>query len=104
MLCCNGYIRAELVPRVESATLLPLINKREKHGSIVYSDHVDIYPYRRGDHSHLRDQNDDHTKLDEVIPVTLLLFFSCDSKSLGDLMEFASLFLKKKTISCPLKI
>jgi transposase len=38
ILCRNGYVWAELVPGVESATLLPLINKRVKRGSIVYSD------------------------------------------------------------------
>jgi hypothetical protein len=31
------------------------------------TDHVDIYPYRRGNHSHFRDQNDDHPKADGVI-------------------------------------
>ena len=38
ILCRNGYVWAELVPGVESAILLPLINKRVKRGSIVYSD------------------------------------------------------------------
>ena len=38
ILCRNGYVWAELVPGVESATLLPLINKQVKRGSIVYSD------------------------------------------------------------------
>ena len=38
ILCRNGYVWAEMVPGVESATLLPLINKRVKRGSIVYSD------------------------------------------------------------------
>jgi transposase len=38
ILCRNSYVWAELVPGAESATLLPLINKRVKRGSIVYSD------------------------------------------------------------------
>ena len=38
ILCRNGYVWAELVPGVEAATLLPLINKRVKRGSVVYSD------------------------------------------------------------------
>ena len=38
ILCRNGYVWAELVPGVEAATLLPLINKRVKPGSVVYSD------------------------------------------------------------------
>jgi transposase len=38
ILCRNGYVWAELVPGVDSATLMPLINKRVKRGSVVYTD------------------------------------------------------------------
>lgn len=39
ILCRNGYVGAELVPSVESATLLPsLTNKPVKRAFIVYSD------------------------------------------------------------------
>lgn len=38
ILCRNGYVWTEVVPGVEAATLMPLINKRVKGGSIVYSD------------------------------------------------------------------
>ncbi len=38
IFCRNGYVWAEIVPDVESETLLPLIRKRVKRGSTVYSD------------------------------------------------------------------
>jgi transposase len=38
ILCRKGYIWAEIVPNVEAKTLLPLIRRRVKRGSTVYSD------------------------------------------------------------------
>lgn len=38
ILCRNGYVWAKVVPNVEANTLLPLIRKRVKRGSVVYSD------------------------------------------------------------------
>ena len=38
ILCRSGYVWAKVVPNVEADTLLPLIRKRVKRGSIVYSD------------------------------------------------------------------
>ena len=38
ILCRHGYVWAEIVPGVESETLVPLINKRVRRGSIIYSD------------------------------------------------------------------
>lgn len=38
VLCRNGKVWAEIVPDVEAKTLLPLIKKRVKRGSVVCSD------------------------------------------------------------------
>ena len=38
ILCRHGYVWAEIVPGVDSETLVPLINKRVRRGSIIYSD------------------------------------------------------------------
>jgi len=38
ILCRGGKVWAEIVPDVEAKTLIPLIRRRVKRGSIVYSD------------------------------------------------------------------
>ena len=43
ILCRGGKVWAELVPDVEAKTLLPLIDKRVKEGSVVHSDTFKSY-------------------------------------------------------------
>jgi len=38
ILCRGGKVWAEVVPDVEAKTLLPLISRRVRHGSVIYSD------------------------------------------------------------------